>query len=202
MIYSVSGKLLVVDPTFVVVEAAGVGYRCATTTNTLSQLPRLGNPVTLFTHLYVREDLVELFGFATGQELEAFKLLITVSGVGPKVALAILSGTTPDRLLLSIAAADQKSLKFPGVGPKLAQRIILELRDKVGHEGLSQAVQGSAYAPSMGDAAPSAQGEAISALVTLGYNQTDAASVVSKLDGSLSAEELIKLSLKKLSRNI
>lgn len=200
MIYSITGKLLLVEPAFAVVEAGGVGYRCSTTTTTLSRLPARGSQTTLYTHLYLREDMLELFGFADTDELETFKLLITVSGVGPKVALAILSGTTPDRLMMSIAAADVKSLKFPGVGPKLAQRIILELKDKVGNNELAATVRGSGYS---GDAvAPTAQGEAVGALVALGYNQTDAASVVARLDGTLTAEELIKQALKKLSRNL
>lgn len=201
MFYSISGKLLLVEPNFVVIEAGGIGYRCTTTTGTLSQLPPRGAAVTVYTHLYLREDLMELYGFATLEELEAFRLLITVSGVGPKVALGVLSGTTPNRLMLSIAAADAKALKFPGVGPKLAQRIILELKDKVGHEGLASAVRGTEYS-SAGPMGQNAQGEAISALVALGYGQTDAASVVARLDADLTAEELIKLSLKKLSRNL
>lgn len=199
MFYSITGKLLLVEPTFAVVEAGGVGYRCATTTYTLSQLPTRGSVVTLFTHLYLREDIMDLYGFAGLDELEAFRLLITVSGVGPKVAVAILSGTTPDRLLLSIAAADLKALKVPGVGPKIAQRIVLELKDKVGNDAVAAGVRGSDLSPA-GGGAYSSQGEAISALVALGYGQTDAASVVSRLDSSLTAEELIKLALKKLSR--
>ncbi|MEG0854474.1 MAG: Holliday junction branch migration protein RuvA [Angelakisella sp.] len=199
MIYSVTGKLMLLEPSFVVVEAGGIGYRCTTTTYTLSQMPQRGTTVTLYTHLYVREDLLELYGFASYEELTAFRMLITVSGVGPKVALAILSGTSPDRLMLSIAAADVKALKVPGVGPKIAQRIILELKDKVGNEAVAAGVRGSDFSP-VSNAAPSSQSEAISALVALGYGQTDAASVVSKLDGSLTAEELIKMSLKKLAR--
>ena len=127
MIYSVTGKLLVVEPGYAVVEAGGVGYKCTSTTNTLASLPPRGSQVTLLTHLYLREDVLELYGFATEEELRCFRMLITVSGVGPKVAVSILSGTTPQRLLLSIAAGDVKALKVPGVGPKIAQRIILEL---------------------------------------------------------------------------
>lgn len=204
MLYSITGRLVLVEPTFAVVEAGGVGYRCTTTTYTLSQLPQRGGQVTLFTHLYLREDLLELFGFATLDELEAFRLLITVSGVGPKVAVGVLSGTTPDRLMLSIAAADVKALKFPGVGPKLAQRIILELKDKVGSADFA-ALHGNADIAAIAGAAQggaTAQGEAVGALVALGYGQTDAASVVAKLDSSLTAEELIKQALKKLARNL
>lgn len=200
MFYSITGKLILVEPTFVVVEAGGIGYRCPTTTYTLTMLPQRGSMVTLYTHLYLREDVMDLYGFASYDELEAFRMLITVSGVGPKVALALLSGTTPDRLLLSIAAEDQKALKVPGVGPKIAQRIILELKDKVGNETVAAGVRGGGLSPA-GGGTPSAISEAISALVSLGYGQTDAASVVSRLDSSLTTEELIKQGLKKLARS-
>ncbi len=203
MIYSVTGKLLVVEPGYAVVEAGGVGYKCTSTTNTLASLPPRGSQVTLLTHLYLREDVLELYGFATEEELRCFRMLITVSGVGPKVAISILSGTTPQRLLLSIAAGDVKALKVPGVGPKIAQRIILELKDKVGSDDAAKGLTGAVFnLTENADGELSAQGEAIGALVTLGYSQTDAAAVVARLDRSLPADELIKAALKKLSRNL
>ena len=203
MIYSVMGKLLVVEPGYAVVEAGGVGYKCTSTTNTLASLPPRGSQVTLLTHLYLREDVLELYGFATEEELRCFRMLITVSGVGPKVAVSILSGTTPQRLLLSIAAGDVKALKVPGVGPKIAQRIILELKDKVGSDDAAKGLTGAVFnLTENADGELSAQGEAIGALVTLGYSQTDAAAVVARLDRSLPADELIKAALKKLSRNL
>ena len=203
MIYSVTGKLLVVEPGYAVVEAGGVGYKCTSTTNTLASLPPRGSQVTLLTHLYLREDVLELYGFATEEELRCFRMLITVSGVGPKVAVSILSGTTPQRLLLSIAAGDVKALKVPGVGPKIAQRIILELKDKVGSDDAAKGLTGAVFnLTENADGELSAQGEAIGALVTLGYSQTDAAAVVARLDRSLPADELIKGALKKLSRNL
>ena len=203
MIYSVTGKLLVVEPGYAVVEAGGVGYKCTSTTNTLASLPPRGSQVTLLTHLYLREDVLELYGFATEEELRCFRMLITVSGVGPKVAVSILSGTTPQRLLLSIAAGDVKALKVPGVGPKIAQRIILELKDKVGSDDAAKGLTGAVFnLTENADGELSAQGEAIGALVTLGYSQTDAAAVVARLDRSLPADELIKAALKKLSRKL
>ena len=203
MIYSVTGKLLVVEPGYAVVEAGGVGYKCTSTTNTLASLPPRGSQVTLLSHLYLREDVLELYGFATEEELRCFRMLITVSGVGPKVAVSILSGTTPQRLLLSIAAGDVKALKVPGVGPKIAQRIILELKDKVGSDDAAKGLTGAVFnLTENADGELSAQGEAIGALVTLGYSQTDAAAVVARLDRSLPADELIKAALKKLSRNL
>ena len=138
MIYSISGLLRQVAPTYCVVEACGVGYQCSASTHTLSSLPGRGQEVTLLTHLWVKEDGMELFGFSTEQERRCFRMLIGVSGVGPRVALAILSDSAPDRLMLSIAAGDAKALtRAQGVGAKLAQRIILELRDKVSDEDIS-----------------------------------------------------------------
>jgi Holliday junction DNA helicase RuvA len=205
MIYSVTGKLICVEPGFAVVEAGGVGYRCSTTTSTLAKLPPRGSQVTLLTHLYLREDALELFGFFTAEELRCFRLLIGVSGVGPKAALAILSATTPQRLMLAIAAGDAKAVKAPGVGPKISQRIILELRDKVTTEELAGGAAGAGL-PGLellaGADTPSAQGEAVAALVTLGYGQSEAAAAVAGLDPELPVDGLIKGALRKLSRGV
>ena len=204
MIYSVTGKLLLVEPGFAVVEAGGVGYRCSTTTSTLAKLPPRGQEVTLLTHLYLREDVLELFGFFTEEELRCFRLLIGVSGVGPKAALAILSTLTPQKLMLAIAAGDAKAVKAPGVGPKLSQRIILELRDKFSTEDLTGGVAaaGGGGLSFLAGEDSSAQGEAVAALVSLGYGQTEAAAAIAKLDASLAVDELIKGALKRLSRGV
>ena len=204
MIYSLTGTLCEIEPTYAVVQTGGVGYKCTATTNTLAALPRLGEEVTLLTHLYIREDVLELYGFLTQEELRCFRLLISVSGVGPKVAAAILSTLSPRRLLLAIAAGDTKAVRAPGVGPKLSQRIVLELRDKVGGDDLAGGMTGAGL-PAAGLDGPgelSAQGEAISALVVLGYNQTDAAAAVSRLDRSLPVDALVKGALKILSRGV
>ncbi len=205
MIYSVTGKLIAMEPGFAVVEAGGIGYRCSTTTSTLAKLPNRGKEVTLLTHLYLREDVLELFGFYTEEELRCFRLLIGVSGVGPKVALAILSVLTPQKLMLAIAAGDAKAVKVPGVGPKISQRIILELRDKFTTEDLAGGISagsGSDFSFLTGSEAPSAQGEAVAALVSLGYSQTEAAAAIAKLDPALPVDELIKGALKRLSRGV
>lgn len=155
----------------------------------------------LYTYLHVREDNVELFGFATEQELNCFKMLISVSGVGPKAGLAILSDTNPERFALTVATGDYKAFtKTKGVGPKLAQRVVLELKDKISKEQLSSA--GNAEVDFEAVTSGSNTSEAISALVVLGYSQTEAASVVAKLDPSLSVEELIRQSLKKMAANL
>lgn len=203
MIYSVTGLLRQVAPTYCVIEACGVGYQCSASTYTLSSLPGRGQEVTLLTHLWVKEDGMELFGFSTEQEKHCFRLLIGVSGVGPRVALAILSDAAPDRLMLSIAAGDAKALtRAQGVGAKLAQRIILELRDKVTDEDIGSSFgeeQGTIAA--LGESAKNtAKSEAISALVALGYGQTDAAAVIAPMEESLAVDELIRRALKTFTR--
>ena len=203
MIYSITGLLRQVAPTYCVIEACGVGYQCSASTYTLSSLPGRGKEVTLLTHLWVKEDGMELFGFSTEQEKHCFRLLIGVSGVGPRVALAILSDAAPDRLMLSIAAGDAKALtRAQGVGAKLAQRIILELRDKVTDEDIGSSFgeeQGTIAA--LGESAKNtAKSEAISALVALGYGQTDAAAVIAPMEESLAVDELIRRALKTFNR--
>ncbi len=198
MIYSVRGKIIHKGTDMAVIECGGVGYACRTTLSTLSEMGRTGEEAMLYTYLHVREDNVELFGFHTEQELNCFKMLITVSGVGPKVGLAILSDTDPERFALTVATGDYKAItKTKGVGAKLAQRVVLELKDKIAKE---QSV-GNADIPSV----PTGSGnisEAISALVVLGYSQAEAAYAVAKLDPALPVEELIRLSLKKMAANL
>ncbi len=198
MIYSVNGELVHKDLELAVIECGGVGYACRTTFSTLSEIGNVGSVVKLLTYMNVREDCVELFGFATSSELNCFKMLLSVTGVGPKAALAILSDTTPEKFALTVATGDTKQItKTKGVGPKLASRIILELKDKIVKEqqtlgcdtnlDFSQTITGSNT------------NEAISALVVLGYSQSEATKVVAKLDESLSVEELIKQGLKNLA---
>ena len=197
MIYSVRGPLVHMEPGLAVVECAGVGYKCLTSMHTLSKLPQRGSEVTLYTHLNVREDAVDLFGFYDQTELNCFKMLTSVSGVGPKVGLAILSILSPDKVALSIVGGDSKALtKAAGVGPKLAQRIVLELKDKLKGADLSFGREETAVNVAL-DVGNSA--EAIAALSVLGYSQSEAAAAVAKMDPSLPVEEMIKLALKALS---
>ena len=194
MFYSLTGKLIHTEAYLAVVECGGVGYRCMTSLTTLSCLPPAGERVTLYTHLNVREDALDLFGFYSMNELDAFKKLIGVSGVGPKSALAILSDMTPDRLALCIASGDAKSLtRAPGVGVKLAQRLILELKDKISKAELGEAaVQIGADGSGMNEAA--------AALCTLGYSQSQAAEALAGLAADLPVDELIRQALKKVAR--
>ena len=149
MIDSVRGTLLAKEPTMAVVECGGVGYACRTTLHTLSGLGALGEEVRLYTHLAVREDSVDLFGFSTRQERHCFEMLISVSGVGPKAALAILSDVTPDRFALLVASGDSKSFtKTQGIGAKTAQRIVLELKDKIAKEHMGEIHAAEAFSAS------------------------------------------------------
>ena len=197
MFYSLRGKLISVDGLFIAVECAGVGYKCHVTQNTLSELPAVGEDVFIYTHLNVREDAMELFGFSKMNELNCFKLLTSVSGVGAKVGVAILSTLSAEQVAVAIASGDSKVLTMaPGVGNKLAQRIILELKDKVANfQAIASASQTSFAKVSTGNAAA-----AINALSVLGYSQSEAASVVSTFDGNLSVEELIRNALKSMAR--
>ena len=196
MIYSVTGRLIHTDAELAVVECAGVGYACRTSLSTLQKIAGR-EEVTLLTHLSVREDGVELFGFADEEELRSFRLLISVSGVGPKAAIAILSSMTPQQFALAVATGDSKSFtQVKGIGKKTAERLCLELKDKVAGETISVRGQKAIAAPIGGGSV----GEAITALEVLGYSAAEAAGAISKLDPSLSVEELIKGALKSLAR--
>lgn len=199
MIYSVRGKLIHTEAELAVVECGGVGYACRTTFNTLQRIAG-DEQVTLYTYLSVREDAVELYGFAEREELKCFKLLISISGVGPKAALSILSGMNTQRFALCVATGDAKALtQVKGIGTKTAQRIVLELKDKLAGEtisvrGTNGMAQGSAAVPGSNIA------EAVTALEVLGYTEGEALSVLGKLDPALPVEELIKKALVGLAR--
>ena len=195
MIYSVRGKLTHKEPFLAVVECAGVGYACRTTCSTSAQLGDTGKEVYLYTYLHVREDNVELFGFYSMQELNCFKMLISVSGVGPKAALSILSDIDAQRFALTVASGDSKVFtKTKGVGPKLAQRIVLELKDKIAKESITASdikSSGNIFVPEGDNCA-----EAVSALMVLGFSQEEVAAAVSKIDTSLDTGEIVKQALK------
>lgn len=184
MIYSLHGELIHTEPNLAVVECGGVGYACRTSMNTLKKIGGAnGEPkeVRLFTQLNVREDAVDLFGFADTAELAAFRQLTSVSGVGPKAALSILSDLTPSKLALCITTGDSKTLtRSPGIGAKIAQRIVMELKDKVAKE---QHISASDFASEpVAAEAGNAAAEAITALCVLGFAlpqaQADRKSVV------------------------
>ena len=198
MIYSVNGTVEVIEPNLAVIDCGGVGYACRTTANTISQL-KIGEKAKLLTYLAIREDAAELFGFADTAELNCFKMLISVSGVGPKAALSILSGMTPQSFALCVASGDSKTLtNAPGIGKKTAERIVLELKDKVSKQDVAAGVKGSPI-PVVA-AASNTVAEAVSALMVLGYTNSEATNALSGLDPASPADELIKAGLKKLAR--
>ena len=203
MIYSLNGKVSLLTPDMAVIECGGVGYACKTTLNTVNELSG-AEYATVYTFLAVREDAIELFGFATQDELECFKLLTSVSGVGSKYALAILSAMTPDKAALAIASQDTAAFtKIKGVGSKIAQRIVMELKDKIAKDyaymGDRAGVDISAVSSTASN--PSNASDAIAALVMLGYSQSEAASAVSRFEPEMSVDEMIKRALRALSSN-
>ena len=201
MIYNLNGTLTVCDVNFIVVECGGVGFKCYTTLNTVKTIGKAGDSVNVYTHLAVREDAMDLYAFASVAELDAFKLLISVSGVGPKAAVAVLSELTPDRLAICIASGDAKSItKAQGVGKKIAERIVLELKDKMGAIAVGDT---ATVVSSLADVNESSNtAEAVEALVALGYSQSDASVIIGSMDKSLSVDEMIRLGLKQLAKNL
>jgi Holliday junction DNA helicase RuvA len=181
----------------VVLSCGGVGYYAQCPASVAGALPGVGKEATLYTVMSVTENDVSLYGFATEEQQACFEMLTAVSGVGPKVGLAILSVMEPQRVALAISAGDHKAFKAAsGVGPKLAQRIVLELKDKVAKgfvDGISlEDVAGAAS----GEPATQSASQAIAALVSLGYSQSEAALAISKIDATLPVEEIIKLALR------
>lgn len=201
MIATLNGKLIIKELGYVVVECGGVGFKCFVTQKTAASIGKIGDTVLLYTHLAVREDALDLYGFLDLQELEVYKLITSVSGVGAKIGLAVLSEFSADKVLLFIASGDSKSLTAAsGVGIKLAQRIVLELKDKVGNYASKDA---GIDLNSVGNATVNTSSkEAVEALVSLGYSQSEASLAVGRLDPSLTTNELIKLALKSLARGL
>ena len=201
MFYSLTGNVVYTDETSVALSCSGVAFRCYTSFNTLCKIGSIGETVTLYTYLSVREDALDLFGFYDTAELDCFKILIGVSGVGPKAAIAILSRLTPDKLSQAVAAGDVKAITAAqGVGPKIAQRIIVELKDKLAPfaTGVSSVDFSSVSAVN----SSSGGSDAVDALMALGYSRSEASLAVGKLDQSLPVDELIKQALMKLAMNL
>ena len=192
MYYYIKGTLAYKGTNFIVVDANGVGYEIFTSLNSIQNAGEVGSGITAYTHLYVREDTQDLYGFTTQEEKNMFLTLISVSGVGPKAALAILSVAPPSKLAAAIITGDTKTItKAQGVGPKLAQRIILEVKDKIKNTDLDINFSDDGEEIVITDN----MGEAVSALVALGYSEQEAKKAVSKADSSLSTEEIIKKAL-------
>lgn len=203
MIYSVHGTLIAKGEALAVVECGGVGYGCQVTLRTLASLGNIGETVFLYTDLEVREDGVELYGFMDQAERQCFQLLLTVSGVGPKAALSILSEMSPDQFTLAISAADYKAFtKVKGIGTKTAQRIVLDLKDKLGRAISSVSSDlDTNFSSSSAFMTEGNLGEAIEALEALGYSREEVAPVLSQLDQTLSTSELVRKTLQEFGKN-
>jgi Holliday junction DNA helicase RuvA len=196
--YYVNGTVAHIEPYMAVIDCGGVGYACRTTNHTISKI-NVGKAVKLYTHLYVREDIFELYGFASESELGCFRMLIGVSGVGPKAALAILSANSPEGLAMAIVSGNEKALtSAPGIGKKIAQRIILELKDKLAKGQLTTG-GGEAFAGGVTIIPENKASEASAALAVLGYSQNEIAVALKGVDlETLSLEEVVKQALKKM----
>ena len=198
MFYYLNGVVAEMEANLAVIDCGGVGYACATTNYTLSQLKK-GERAKLYTYMNVREDAVDLFGFSSQSELHSFKLLLGVSGVGPKAALAILSTNTPANLAMAVVMGDEKALTAaPGIGKKIAQLIILELKDKLAKEQAS-------FGPDTGGSVPltvlpnDKAKEAGAALAVLGYSGSEVAAALKGIDiDTLPLEEIIRQALKRM----
>ena len=202
MYYYISGELVLTEPNMAVVDVGGIGYRMTISGTTLSAIAsRIGTKVTLFTYLSVRDDAMELYGFASQDELSAFRMLISVSGVGLKSAISILSHLSPDKFALAVATGDTKAIsRASGVGAKTAARVVLELKDKVAKELTS----GSPAQNDMSETetlSGDAMSEALNALLVLGYSRQEAAAALKKMPQDADLETMIREALKKLMKN-
>ena len=201
MIYHLKGTLELCEEGSCVIDCGGVGYKLFISDNTYTAIVgKVGSELKLLTYLQVREDAVELYGFKTNDELSAFKLLITVSGVGPKAAMSILSLLTPDKLSMAIVGEDTKTIaKASGIGAKTAARVVLELKDKISKQVFATSTVGGTQAPAS-FAKSSNLSEALDALVVLGYSRAEAQRALSGIDPTLDVTKIIPMALSKLMK--
>lgn len=199
MFYSLKGTLIHMEPGIAVIECAGVGYKCFVTQTTLLKMPKLLETAKLYTYLNVKNEAIDLFGFATERELNCFKMLLSVSGVGARMAISILSSLTEEQFATAVVTEDIKSITMAqGVGKKLAQRIILELKDKLKKDTETTL---SIQKPELNSASSNAI-KAANALTVLGYSQVEVMPIISKFDSNLEVEQLIKQTLKLLAGGV
>ncbi len=201
MFHHFQGELTYLDANIAVIDCGGVGYALTVSAQTAASLSgKQGQKVFLFAQLQVREDAMELFGFSRKEELQAFKQLLTVSGVGPKAAVGILSVLTVEQFVSAVHCGDSKALsRAPGVGAKTAARIVLDLKDKVSAEGISKSGISQEDLAVSSPAGSSAASDAANALLVLGFSRPEIHRVLSKVDPSLSVEEMIREALKLLN---
>lgn len=198
MYYYIKGKYITKGDNFAVVETGGIGYKIYTSAINLEKMPLPNETLLMFTYLYVREDTQDLYGFITNDEITLFLQLLSISGVGPKAALAVMSALTYEQLALAVMTNDAKALtKAQGIGPKAAQRIILELKDKLKTvDALPEEIK------TVNIEQQNSQSEAITALTVLGYSATDAKQAVSGINPDIGVENIIKEALKILMKQV
>lgn len=201
MISYIRGEIAEIEEDLLVLEANGIGYNIRITMETASNLPSIGEDIKIYTYMQVREDDVSLFGFLTKDDLKVFKLLIGVSGIGPKGALGILSALTADDIRFAVLSDDVKAIsKAPGIGTKTAQKLIIELKDKLKLEDAFEARLEN-NSNSVNTASNDAKGEAVMALTALGYSNSEALRAVKEagITDDMDSEAILKAALKKLS---
>ena len=198
MYYYIKGKYITKGENFAVIEANGIGYKIYTSAINLEKMPLPNETTMMFTYLYVREDIQDLYGFLSNDEITLFLQLLSISGVGPKAALAVMSALTYEQLALAVMTNDSKALtKAQGIGPKAAQRIILELKDKLKSvDALPEEIK------TVNVEQQNSQSEAITALTVLGYSATEAKQAVSSVDPDMNVENIIKEALKILMKQV
>lgn len=199
MLAFIKGRLIETGTDYVVLDNQGIGYLIYTPLSVLENLPPIGQNIKIYTYMYVREDQLTLYGFLTRDDLEIFKLLIGVSGIGPKGALGLLSRISPNEFRFAVMSGDSKTIaKAPGIGPKTAQKLIIELKDKLKLEDMFEG--DSEENADVAHGGSSAEKETIMALVALGYSETEAFRAVQKVAASsdMDSETLLKLALKQM----
>ncbi|MCT4544059.1 MAG: Holliday junction branch migration protein RuvA [Vallitalea sp.] len=205
MISYIKGTLEFIDNDYIIVDVSGIGYEIRISTSTIESLPNIGDVVKMYTYLYVREDAMLLYGFITRDDLDVFKKLITVNGIGPKGALGVLSTITPDELRFAIIADDVKTIsKAPGIGKKTAQKLILELKDKLTIKDYEDSISSELMDRTQVSQLSDSKNDAISALVALGYSSTEAVKAVRLVDikDTTTVEDIIKGALSKIGSNL
>lgn len=199
----IKGELVEISEEAIVVDNHGIGYNIRIPGSILDSLEGIGQEIKIYTYTYVREDIMQLYGFLTRDDLNVFKLLIGVSGIGPKGALAILSVMTPDDLRFAVLGEDDKTIaKAPGIGKKSAQRLIIELKDKMDlNEAFALKTEHEAEKQTVGSAKSTIKNEAVQALVALGYSSTEAMKAVKNVEitEEITVEEVLKAALKQMA---
>lgn len=201
MIGFIKGEIAEIKENYIVLETGNIGYEVYLPTSAIIELPPRKSTVKLYTYLHVKEDALSLYGFLTKDDLNMFKLLITVNGIGPKGALGIISGITADEIRFAVLAEDSKAIaKAPGIGPKTASKIILELKDKFKLESAFEQKLENQAGKLNSQNIYGKREEAIQALTTLGYSSTDAYKIITQIDitEDMTTEDILKLSLKKM----